>query len=272
MTTISNKIIFSKKIENVYRENSIQLLCAPLFSQIKSIIFFDYQRYYDDGRFFTMSTNPTYIKHYYSEGVYINTKEIEQLRRTHGTPKKLYGFYTQEIALTDSLDTEKKHAQNIKLGKTFSIERRFFMMGRKKNYFSITGIGTNKDEGVQSFMQLCLENVHVFNAFIYHFKNEGKQLINAYKNEMLTLPCKLEYKQEDKERQCYDFKTGNKFSLTSREYECLESMTLGRSMKETALILNLSPRTVEVHINNIKLKTGFYTRSQLISFFYRFGG
>jgi DNA-binding CsgD family transcriptional regulator len=118
-------------------------------------------------------------------------------------------------------------------------------------------------------MQLCLENVHIFNAFIGYFKDERKKTIDALKNEMIITPYNCEQK-EKKIQQHYNFKTDNKFSLTPREYECLESMALGRSMKETANELNLSPRTVEVYINSIKLKTGFYTRSQLVSLFLSF--
>lgn len=44
--------------------------------------------------------------------------------------------------------------------------------------------------------------------------------------------------------------------LTRRESEVLESLTDGRSNKEIARILNISPRTVEVHRANMMTKLG----------------
>ena len=266
MDSINQKIILSKKLENIYRENNIQSLCAPLFSQIKLINYFSYNHFYDDGKIITICSNPGFLKHYYEGGLYVTANEIEELRKTHGLKKRLYGFITKEIALTDILKTKNKNRLNIILGEQFNIEKRLYIIRRKKDYTVLVSIGTNQIEKTQKFIQFCLERLHVLNSFIDCFKEEGRKIVCALKKEMIVSPYKLEGKQENKKLQHYDFKTGNNFSLSPREYECLESMALGRSMKETAHLLNLSPRTIERHINNIKLKTGFYTRSQLVSF------
>ena len=42
--------------------------------------------------------------------------------------------------------------------------------------------------------------------------------------------------------------------LTPREEQCLQLYRLGKTAKETARILSLSPRTVEEYLNNIKAK------------------
>jgi DNA-binding CsgD family transcriptional regulator len=261
------KIIFSKKLENIYRKNNIQLLCTSLFSQVKSISYFAYLRRYDDGRNFTICNHPEYTKHYYAEGLYITVNELEELRQIHGFSKKLRGFFSKETAITNSLYTKNRHMQNLKLGAKFNIGNRFYMVNREKDHFEVIGIGTSQTEGIQSFMKLCAENLHIFNAFIDYFKDEGRGIINAFKKEMISSPYKLEYKQENKKTQYYNFRTGNEFSLSAREYECLESVILGRSMRNIANSLNLSPRTVETHIKNIKRKAGFDTKDQLVSFF-----
>jgi DNA-binding CsgD family transcriptional regulator len=267
MHSVNQKIILPKKIESIYRRNSIRPLCASLFSQVQLINYFDYQHYYDDGRVFTTCTHPEYIKHYYAEGVYITINEMEKLRQSYGSPKKMNGFFCKEIAMTDSLELKNKGRLNIALGEQFNIEKRFYLAKREKNYIELVGIGTNQVEKMQDFMLLCLENLQIFNAFIDYFKDVGRGIINTFKGEMITSPYKLECKQENKQLKHHNFKTGNNFSLSSREYECLESMALGRPMKETAHLLNLSPRTIEAHMNNIKIKTGFYAKSQLVSFF-----
>ncbi|MBX9786210.1 MAG: helix-turn-helix transcriptional regulator [Alphaproteobacteria bacterium] len=42
--------------------------------------------------------------------------------------------------------------------------------------------------------------------------------------------------------------------MSRREIECLFHVSKGKSMKEIALLLNLSPRTIESHLNSSKMK------------------
>ena len=59
--------------------------------------------------------------------------------------------------------------------------------------------------------------------------------------------------------------------LTSREREVLQLLAEGKIMKEIAAILNVSPRTVEFHKNNIVAKTGLRTTAELARYAVRHG-
>ena len=61
-------------------------------------------------------------------------------------------------------------------------------------------------------------------------------------------------------------KTGQIY-LSKRESECLLQLSLGKTAKETARALDLSPRTVEFYLNNIKEKTDCRTRTELVRAF-----
>jgi DNA-binding NarL/FixJ family response regulator len=54
-----------------------------------------------------------------------------------------------------------------------------------------------------------------------------------------------------------------KNALTSREREVLQLLAEGKINKEIATVLNISPRTVEFHKNNITTKTGLRTNAEL---------
>jgi DNA-binding CsgD family transcriptional regulator len=56
----------------------------------------------------------------------------------------------------------------------------------------------------------------------------------------------------------------NVFNLSSRELECLFYTLRGKTAKQAAEILNLSKRTVESYIENIKNKFGCNTKSDLL--------
>jgi DNA-binding NarL/FixJ family response regulator len=51
--------------------------------------------------------------------------------------------------------------------------------------------------------------------------------------------------------------------LTSREREVLQLLAEGKLIKEIAAVLNVSPRTVEFHKNNIVAKTGLRSNAEL---------
>lgn len=54
------------------------------------------------------------------------------------------------------------------------------------------------------------------------------------------------------------------FNLTERETECLFLLIRGKSVKEMGKFLDISPRTVEVYIENIKHKMHASSRSEII--------
>lgn len=56
--------------------------------------------------------------------------------------------------------------------------------------------------------------------------------------------------------------------VTKRELNCLALIAKGYTMKGVALRLNISPRTVETHLRNLKEKFGFSSKNQLVSLWY----
>lgn len=64
---------------------------------------------------------------------------------------------------------------------------------------------------------------------------------------------------------------GEKINLTHREKECLYWLCAGKSAKEIARIFNISPRTVEIHIDHLRIKTKSRTKFELISKMFKVG-
>lgn len=63
----------------------------------------------------------------------------------------------------------------------------------------------------------------------------------------------------------------NPLHLTTRELESLFCILRGKTAKQTAAILNLSKRTIEFYINNIKNKFGCDSKSDLLMMAIRMG-
>lgn len=58
--------------------------------------------------------------------------------------------------------------------------------------------------------------------------------------------------------------TSENISMTKRERECLLYLSQGKSAKEIARLLNLSWRTIEYYIENMKKKWGCTKRTELV--------
>lgn len=60
------------------------------------------------------------------------------------------------------------------------------------------------------------------------------------------------------------------FSFSRREYECLRHFCLGKTYKQTAREMDISPRTVETYLENIRNKTACANKIQVVSRFSRY--
>lgn len=57
-------------------------------------------------------------------------------------------------------------------------------------------------------------------------------------------------------------------TLSNREFEVLQLIPKGHTSKEIAVILNISPLTVEKHIQNMKEKLGVNNKTELTSIYF----
>lgn len=53
--------------------------------------------------------------------------------------------------------------------------------------------------------------------------------------------------------------------FTQREFDCIAALVRGSTIKEIAVVLELSPRTVEFYLKNAKEKLSCNTRSELLA-------
>jgi DNA-binding CsgD family transcriptional regulator len=91
-------------------------------------------------------------------------------------------------------------------------------------------------------------------------------VIPLYNASLTNLVSKLA-KQDPSEVQSTYFvnKDPTKIHLTEREKECLFYLMRGKTSKFIAKMMVISCRTVEFHIDNLKVKFGCHTKSELIS-------
>lgn len=208
---------------------------------------------------------------HYSEGFNPTIDEIEQIRQKYNNPLQFMVFFTPDVTIAGGLAL--KHLRNIELGERYNVKKRIYFGYRHKEYLELSGFGSQTHGN--DFYDLCIQNLPTFRSFINYFKIQAKDLIEKAQKEAVYLCPLSEQKNIPSPRQDfvrYDFFNKRKIvlRLTAQEAACLQSLAHGKTFKETAKLLTLSPRTVESYIRNIKNKVDCDNTSELINLFSSF--
>lgn len=127
-----------------------------------------------------------------------------------------------------------------------------------------------------------LNHIDLLQHFIDYFYDKAAHLLEEGAKQKLVYPVyeesvAVETHQEDEEKwrrefmealpiQSFRFQNalGELAILTAKELLCAQQLIRGKTSKEIACALNLSPRTVETHVESIKRKSGCYSKSKAI--------
>lgn len=246
------------------RDNNISDICSPLYSfGIKG---FFYVKLYPNGTFVDLSTNLDLAEFY--------------LRK----------FYACEYSPCDMKDNYLPIGINLwelnKSNKIWADCREVFNVG---NGFSMSlsgNIGFTEifffysDADNYKINELYLNHLDIFKNFSFYFKEKAKKLIVDAEKYKLTMPnvyrnnCIKKDNSENFPCEAKEFYTSinlNRFALTNDEYltfreaECLFWCANGKTTREIAIILKISFRTVERHLENIKEKSQCFNKAALIN-------
>ena len=256
-------------------QDAVQAICQYMFDEL-DFDYFDYGHYYDDGRTFHLLNDTgdgrgkSFVKSYYNEGLYITIDELEYLRKKYCSAENLFGFFTADIAFTDELPDKVKHRTQMEIGESFSIGPRIYLFKRYKDYVELSGFGSNIHK--HNFYNFCIQNLPILESFIKYFREEAQDLIEMTKKECVTLSPRSDYQQEDSRYRNfvgYDFRKKQKINmrLTGQEAASLQQLASGKTFKEAAKNLLISPRTVESYIHNAKTKIGCQSTHELLEIF-----
>lgn len=236
-----DKLIFNK-LPLVTHTQSVLSLCSPLNAQF-GINHFGYGKLYDDKSVALLTTHPSLCE------IFIKKKLYE--KAYIGTPRNyLPGYYIVDLINDDALNVVVNAAKEAcQLGHYFIIVKpsnnccEFF-------YFA----ADSKDESINL---KYLNNIEVFEKFITHFKTVMHKEIHQAENNRILYPSTACDKSIIENANWSKCMTSTEFSiLTPREREILLAYKQELSSKSVGRTLNISYRTVEKHLENIRYKTG----------------
>lgn len=242
----------------------VSKLCKPL-EDLFGGIFSRYGKVFNDGSRIILSNNIDLFRWTYEENNYHLTW------RDHDLP--ISQFQSTTWAVQRLSDTEEQRAFRKEMLSQFGVSEGMHIVKRSVDFIEILSFGSD------NFFIYDLKKSHV-NRFIYYFKEQAKDLIEAAERERIRVPLYAPSKSINLPKTSEDrFLTTTQVNryylsgqyqgpyLTSREVECLNWSVMGKTMEEVDRILHISKKTVERHIDNIKRKLHLEKQSQLISFY-----
>ncbi|MBN2261066.1 MAG: response regulator transcription factor [Clostridiales bacterium] len=249
-------------IEQYYAQNPedyVRKLCEPLFREF-GFSYFHYVRYYDDQRVFDINTHTKYSMNFVKKG----------FNSGYGLLPK--SSFIKRWAFLDLLINDPQRREFLK---SYDIYDGFGLV--IKNCHFIESFDFAWPHFDTELYLTCLNNINHFKKFCLYFKTQASEHIEFHrKNTMLMPPscvatiATLSKKKLalDEIKKYYIDHNHQEIALTPREFECYKLLATGCSMKMIASRLDISIKTVEFHLNNIKSKLGVHSKYRLIQLFF----
>lgn len=252
----------------IKHSDKIKRATKPLRDHL-GVAYFTYHRIDREGKYTVLVDRPDWAEHYVEAQFYLDDPYLRHP-----------DVYRSGFCLIESNGSEEYKKRILKDGKEiFNLDIGLIYIEKGVDCVEFFGFSGTKN-------QCPLEKIHlnhpqILKSFAAHFKNELGDILHQMEGESSSL---LDLKGEDFLTNLpihpdlssealikYLAATGKKSEiakallLSPREKECILHLTSGRSAKETAFAMNLSPRTVESYLENIKTKLGCSTKQEIFS-------
>jgi len=252
----------------------IKPLCEPL-AHVFGIPTFGYRKFFPDGTCFNTSTNfewTKFVQEKFANAFLPNyDEEVSSALRSEkhyvlriGEPDR------QDVCLSALYDHDIWNTLSLYRNNGTSVEG-FYFTSTKNNYKIV-------DEYVN--------NIELFERFTLYFKEKFSAILSEEEVKKASFSTVSPFVFEENNPKTLDEEKyiqelisdipihklflnihGKEVHLSMQEFKCLAWISRGKTAKEVARIMDLSPRTVESYMDNVKFKTKIESRSKLIDLF-----
>ena len=248
----------------------ISRICVPLFNNF-NLTHFGFLRYMPDGSYLAISNDinwaEIHLKNDYASSQYFAEEVCSIAKDTYHA--SLWPTFCPADRTLDALYNHGIwHGLNVVQPSAEFVDVYYFATNRENHQIA----------------SLYLNHSDLIKRFITYFKNEAKNIIQTAKPESYAysevynkvFQSKIDNNDDKtsvenfiKETEIKKFKISDFPSLSAREVQCMTLLSSGRTMKEIAKCFDLSPRTIESYINNLKNKLGCVSKSDIIKIYER---
>jgi DNA-binding CsgD family transcriptional regulator len=237
------------------------------FNDKLPIKYYSYAKLFSDGTRIYLSNLQQWLEHFFTN------YSDDGLTSAH------YSHYSNFYLICDN------HFSFYKKMYDFDLSNILLIAERHKDYTEIHFFATSSKES-NAIQSSYFEFKEVFRRFTLYFRENAYKIIEKALPDRLILPPAnpkltqtLAYELGQQQEKTFLHQKlinnlnvkgypivyrGISSHLTQREYECLIKFMQGLTGKEIARNLNISHRTVEHHISNVREKTQISTKAEII--------
>lgn len=147
------------------------------------------------------------------------------------------------------------------ISKNFNFNHLIHLFTKDQDCQHLYSFGSNLNE--VDFLHSLTNNINTLTSFIKHYSLCARDIIDEAKKPKNRL--RLPYFNKESEKDFSSrYSDAKKTLFSKREIECLQLTMHGKTAKQIARILEISHRTVEEYLTNIKIKTHSTSKSELI--------
>lgn len=258
MLRSTNKEILDIKNYNISIIEDLNKLADPIKNY--GIKFLTFRRLYNNGRMLHFSNDVSWLDYSFNHQLWQSTSSIDRIDKVNIDNQYAHIWKSSKI---DHV-YEAMYEHNLWNGLT--------IYDKRTEYVDLWAFATDRNN--TEIFDLYINELHIIKQFILYLHDKAHTLffpdnINVFIKTSKTINLtevqsfSLQNTEVfDIERYYYD-NDRTKY-LTKKEFICLYFVSNGKSYKEISDILKISPRTVETHINSIKIKTGSHFKSNLL--------
>lgn len=249
-------------VQNIAKHSDpIRKTTRPLRDHF-GIGYFTYHKIDTQGNYTVLVDRPDWAEHYVSEQLYLNDPYLRHP-----------SVYQSGITLFNAHGSEEYKAAVTKAGKEMlGMDTSSIIINKQASFVEFFGFAANSQ--TSSLNSLHLNSPHILHSFASHFKSQLSPILKkAVPGKLIDLkgnhffyPELIQPNLQNTLAFYQDLGLipHSASTLTSREKECLKRLTEDKSAKEIALALQLSHRTVEFYLENIKNKLDCTNKQELL--------
>jgi len=221
------------------------------------ISFFDYGKFYDNGKCLFLPTQANIVKclfkHEWQPTIpeYLTTQESIYYIR----PKKDFNF-----GLLHEIESR------------YNLVTMLDIIKRGVGYYELFCFGFSNTD-IDRNINFCLNQKDPIERFTKDFKKTASSIIEPLEDHLIWVPDHMrsnvrgftKYPRTTEKPFRFNSTVLN-ITFTERQIECLYYLSLGYSAKDIANILDISHRTIESFINQIKFKLHCTRKHEIIKF------
>jgi len=251
-------------------KTEIHKIIKPLLQYIP-INFFIYERYYYNGEYIALSDNLESAHRIYQENLMPTLEEVQ----SNNSP---IVFLSPAIEFPRATKIPEKVQRNVQIASEADIFHRILLIKNQPTYVEAFAFGLGN---TQTPLEIFLNALKKLEFFCIYFQESHQNILamigknpiifddqnESYLSKNCILETRESYLEYLKSFKLNKFpfkgRQGNCY-LSMRELECLIWVSKNKTAKQMARILNISYRTIEDYLQNLKCKLGCQSKEQLI--------